>query len=1735
MEHDEELTEPDSNIRFIVPDSQFSDDGSQDLDLLPALKPQLLFTDETVLQAADCISSNATMSERKTKPCFHFSSTTESEVDEQAIPLAVETANDTSDSSRSETDRNVTVVERVNTPKQSDGKPLISTPAKKIRSLQFSGEHTRILVPETLDSYDEVAATPDAFESVPMIIPDSPCMDDKEEENEESGEITFRAAIPTIDQDYPLTIQTSSGQESQSFHLKLTPSQSDVLDTSDAEEITMETAITEKTSKIKPVLQVRAQHGPVSEGSKLLPSLSLHAPNEMENIEGSEESLSVFRRVKSSSTTPQKHKFILDDSDEFLPAAELASIKRKRELGSPSKQLEQLPATSVARPLSSTKGQEQFTGKQDDLSNIERNKCPKGSVDISSSFNAQLGLNVSEDASSKHIDVDLTLSYDYTNADMSLSVSRDQSADVGNTHIASQVFAADSHSAHKYKGADSPEGREHFNGAAKQITVSTKETRINTALEQQHAQSTALSQGSCSKVRYSHSEAVLPSTPKTSNRNLNSENCGCKTPDLCPHRGDRRDEQSSKVGAGKDLNDNTSVARTSGNDVVSTVAGRREEAAAVAREVHATSFSNVAGASDISTLRQSKSADPYTFSGSQPQTAEGTSYLEVTEQSHLPAPRASKRFKIMRKVLKKRIPPKVDADKSSTDEINDPEQNRKLSESRVQNVRVRKKKSEKTVQRQDEEKQQNLVIPEQRQEHDNQQQLLSKAVSEPTQFTSLQKKIQFNKPFDPDIRKTGPSTQRNDSSTRETQQLINEGQTKSGESTKQSKKTTTSTEVPAELSDSSEHEVERSTVQRIDTVICIGSEKTVTEVYNSKGTFIRRTENTVELEKKVFTKVTSETVSERVIIPQLSPSRSAGTMTTGDLADISSSSLSRMCSSGSKSSIPSFDVVHSYQSLPTPAQRQQSLEKQDSGRLHQEDACRPDSDLPGANAAAVLMAVDNTKRHSSNSSTGKDLFSTPDQSIIDRADSELGKVVSSSNSTPCSQSLVSPSTAIRKPEHDGRAKATTPSNTRSLGVLAHDASTSTRSPVDNDGRSSVSTSMHDQPIGVGDTEGASVVQGRNISVEKVVYIHRHRETPGRQNVRNIKRTIEADSHVDEQSVEKSKSSEFVNKKQKMSDAKTSDTTPQQQKTKASGKTLAETAREDLAESTDIQSTGFSVHGGPPSASGGSLKDPALTVSSKSSAGFSCSPEISLQGGLKGAGAHKVDLKEYKSKAVQGAKVMGKWKDGYYYPGILSKVDHNSKKYMVKFDDGSQRIVKMNEIILAAELPVGQSVMVMTSNGFYESGMVMGHSEGQTDNGAANLVYHVERDDGITQMCERKSLILSDGQAACLFSDEEMRISPDVCTPSTRKPGDISLDNLVEGKRHLKSKSAKTVSDKEDQPSVSGVQSASAAAPASALEGESCQSGRKRKEGPVATSTPTPKQICKESKRKGTPVKKSVHGSLGCVVASPHDSKKVQRKVRAGPLFEPASPKKSRLFEGMSFILTHVEKSQEDRKQEKLLLEDSSLETSTDNNTDIECETSPFVKEQLQHIIESNGGEVIHSINDAMRSKHCYLVAAEYQRTVKYLQALAAGMTIVSHQWILHSVAQNKLQGPKAYILPSGISLEKRKLMERVRVCSDLANQTVMVVSDNKEFVEAWTSILKLAQSHIVSRFPTRASKNDPGVDVVVSDSSCPSTVVRRCQQLEVPLVSSEWVAQCLITGHLVDVKGHDKYKHDFSS
>lgn len=52
-------------------------------------------------------------------------------------------------------------------------------------------------------------------------------------------------------------------------------------------------------------------------------------------------------------------------------------------------------------------------------------------------------------------------------------------------------------------------------------------------------------------------------------------------------------------------------------------------------------------------------------------------------------------------------------------------------------------------------------------------------------------------------------------------------------------------------------------------------------------------------------------------------------------------------------------------------------------------------------------------------------------------------------------------------------------------------------------------------------------------------------------------------------------------------------------------------------------------------------------------------------------------------------------------------------------------------------------------------------------------------------------------------------------------------------------------------------------------------------------------------------------------------------------------------------------------------------------------------------------------------------------------------------------------------------------------------------------------------------------------DVVVTDPSCPASVLKCAEALQLPVVSQEWVIQCLIVGERIGFKQHPKYKHDY--
>ncbi|GFO11773.1 tumor suppressor p53-binding protein 1 [Plakobranchus ocellatus] len=759
--------------------------------------------------------------------------------------------------------------------------------------------------------------------------------------------------------------------------------------------------------------------------------------------------------------------------------------------------------------------------------------------------------------------------------------------------------------------------------------------------------------------------------------------------------------------------------------------------------------------------------------------------------------------------------------------------------------------------------------------------------------------------------------------------------------------------------------------------------------------------------------------------------------------------------SGSKGSL---EVLPSSQSLPTPAQRQRSTEKPDVAvSLSHSDT------MPGLKAAApaVLPGVtesgppapskSDSKRSSAGSNTGQDLFSTPNQSIINPADSQLGKILSSSASStpdnpPAKIGLTSPPHGLTAP---GTSRATTLGDVASSAAALFLGSASSSSypvAVKNPSPASPLPSSRSfpksQPRTVSATRSSDphkISSGKSFQKED----HQTKETP------DI-------SAFDGRALRTSNSAEPKTCAELAASANSF--TPRmrdKRKRNPSNQASGHVSKDDVSQSTDIQSTGFSVHGVPPStASNDSRKGLASDATlAKTDAGDRA--ELGLQSGIRRDQPWPCVLSDYKSKPTIGAKVMGRWKDGFYYPGSLSKIEPGKR-------------------------------------------------------------------------CKRSSLILSEDQAACLLSDEELRFTADAVTPSTSKPADISLDNLVEGKRHPRVAHQADASTSKDAAQASPAKTNRTDTASDTLT----KSGRKRKMGPVATSTPTPKQARQGGK--GTPVKGNKGNVLGSIISSPMESRKSPRKAKMD-LFPSHIAANPSLFDGIVFMLTNAEKSAKWRAYERQLLQYSSLDTSVEESTDIEPDIPPYDKEKLQVLIEQHGGKIVSSLDaKTIASAHqCYLVAAEHQRTVKYMQALAAGVHVISHQWVLVSVQENQLQGLVAYTLPAGISYDERKLVEGSKGCPELSRQVIMVVSGSDDYVKAWTSILSLTQCKLTTKFPARATKNDPGVDVVVSDSTCPSSVVRRCGQLNVPLVSSEWVAQCLINGRLVDFKGDSKYAHDF--
>ncbi|XP_004751297.1 TP53-binding protein 1 isoform X1 [Mustela putorius furo] len=484
----------------------------------------------------------------------------------------------------------------------------------------------------------------------------------------------------------------------------------------------------------------------------------------------------------------------------------------------------------------------------------------------------------------------------------------------------------------------------------------------------------------------------------------------------------------------------------------------------------------------------------------------------------------------------------------------------------------------------------------------------------------------------------------------------------------------------------------------------------------------------------------------------------------------------------------------------------------------------------------------------------------------------------------------------------------------------------------------------------------------------------------------------------------------------------------------------------------------------------------------------------------------------------GLRVVAKWSsNGYFYSGKITR-DVGAGKYKLLFDDGYECDVLGKDILLCDPIPLDTEVTALSEDEYFSAGVVKGHRKE-----SGELYYSIEKE-GQRKWYKRMAVILSLEQGNRLR--EQYGLGPyEAVTPLT-KAADISLDNLVEGKRKRRSNIS--------SPATPAASSSSSTTPT-----------RKTTESPRASSgVPSGKRKLITSEEERSPAKrgrKSATVKPGAVGAgefvSPCESGDNMGEPSAleeqrGPL-----PLNKTLFLGYAFLLTMATTS--DKLASRSKLPDGPTGSSEEEEEFLEI--PPFNKQYTESQLRAGAGYILEDFNEAQcnTAYQCLLIADQHCRTRKYFLCLASGIPCVSHVWVHDSCHANQLQNYRNYLLPAGYSLEEQRILDWQPRENPFHNLKVLLVSDQQQnFLELWSEILMTGGAASVKQHHSSAHNKDIALgvfDVVVTDPSCPASVLKCAEALQLPVVSQEWVIQCLIVGERIGFKQHPKYKHDYVS
>ncbi|NXR86643.1 TP53B protein, partial [Hypocryptadius cinnamomeus] len=336
----------------------------------------------------------------------------------------------------------------------------------------------------------------------------------------------------------------------------------------------------------------------------------------------------------------------------------------------------------------------------------------------------------------------------------------------------------------------------------------------------------------------------------------------------------------------------------------------------------------------------------------------------------------------------------------------------------------------------------------------------------------------------------------------------------------------------------------------------------------------------------------------------------------------------------------------------------------------------------------------------------------------------------------------------------------------------------------------------------------------------------------------------------------------------------------------------------------------------------------------------------------------------------GLRVVAKWSsNGYFYSGMITQ-DVGAGKYKLRFDDGYECDVLGKDILLCDPIPLETEVTALSEDEYFSAGVVKGHRKE-----SGELYYCIEKE-GQRKWYKRMAVILSQEQGNKLR--EQFGLGPYEPVTPVAKAADISLDNLVEGKRKRRSNlGSPSTSSSSTTPTRKG-QESPRVPPVSlsgkrkliASEDERSPAKRGRKSAMIKPGAVRGEEFvstCEGVDTADPPVLDGDHGPL------PHNKT---------------------LFLGYAFLLTMATPS------DKLVNHQKPSDGPTGSSEEEEdfLEMTPYDKRYIAQQLRAGAGYILEDFNETQcnAAYQCLLIADQHCRTQKYLLCLARGIPCVSH-------------------------------------------------------------------------------------------------------------------------------------------